>query len=266
MIAKLKKTLKLWSPLHILFLSRITALKMTILPRVLYLFRSLPIRLSKSYQAHFNKLIWHDKPPIFAKKVLYRSSKRGRLGVPQIWLYYLASRYMQQAQWNIRNSKVPCVKFEHDSITPLYLPGLMWSSNPSYPELPVKNRVVAIGLKLWNQYKTKYNLISQTPLGASYLSDPRFPPGYDHPESFLAWTERNLTTLEDFLVGLKFVTFSVLQTLYHIPDREYYRFLQICYFFQQHYASPPQTLKHSLRLYATLPLVKRALFWEFTSH
>lgn len=139
----------------------------------------------------------------------------------------LLLRYSQQAQWNIRDSKVPWVKFEQDSIT------------PSFPELTIKNQVVAIGLKLWNQYKTKYNLISQTPLGASYLGDPRFPSAYDHPESFLAWTEHNLTTLRDFLVDSKFITFSAIKSLFHIPDREFYSFLQIRHFFQQHYINPP---------------------------
>lgn len=106
MISNLKQLLKTWSPHRIPFLGKITAIKMTILPKLLYLFRALPVKISKSYllklQAHFNRFIWKDKPPRFSREVLYRPYRLGGLGVPQEWLYYLASRFSQQAQWNIK--------------------------------------------------------------------------------------------------------------------------------------------------------------------
>lgn len=243
MISKLKKTLHSWSQLRISFLGRITALRMVILPRLLYLFRSLPIRVSKSYlhtiQTFMNKFIWQNKAPRFAKEVLYRSSKSGGLGVPRIWHYYIACRLAQQAQWNIRDSKVPWVKFEQDSISPLYLPGLMWSSGPLLTEVSNKNLIVKVSLALWNRYKDKYNLISHPSLGASYIGDPRFPTAFSHPEVFEIWTQHNLITLKDFLINSKFTSFESLKSRHLIPDREFYHFLQIRHFFQKHYPTPP---------------------------
>lgn len=66
------------------------------------------------------------------------------------------------------------------------------------------------------------------------------PPAYDHPESFQEWTQHNLSTLGDFLVDSKFTTFSSLKARFHIPDSEFYRFLQIRHFFQQHYPTPSE--------------------------
>lgn len=39
--------IKLWSSYHISFLGRICAIKMTILPKLLYLFRALPVNVPK---------------------------------------------------------------------------------------------------------------------------------------------------------------------------------------------------------------------------
>lgn len=103
----------------------------------------------------------------------------------------------------------------------------MWSNNPSKPDLGSKNLIVKVGLQLWDQYKKTYNLISQTP-----------PPAYDRPASFQIWIDQNLTRLDKFLLNSKFTSFSHLQANYHIPVGEFYHFLQIRHFFQQHYTGP----------------------------
>lgn len=108
--------LKLWKSFKISFLGRITAIKMTILPKILYLFRALPIRLNKvtitKFQTEINKFIWSDSRPRLSRSVLHNPQKNGGLGLPDFWLYYLAARWSQIAQWHIPNPKVPWVRFE----------------------------------------------------------------------------------------------------------------------------------------------------------
>lgn len=137
---------------------------------MLYLFHTLPVKLLKSYllniQALFNRFIWTDKPHRFYRDTLYHSPKRGGLGVPQVWLYYLVSR-------NITDSKVLWVRFKRDSITPLYLPGLLWSSKTHALDLGSCNLIVSSSLKLCSLYGDKFSLISQVPPCASFLGDSR---------------------------------------------------------------------------------------------
>lgn len=155
-------------------------------------------------------------------------NRAGGLGVPQIWLYYLASRFIQQAQWTIRKPKVPWVRFEQDSILPFHLPGLLWFSCPRPPELAGLNLVVAQGVRLWSP---SLGLVSGSPPGASFLGDFRFPSAFTNPGSFGWWTGLGLTTLEDLQHKGKFMSFSLLQSLKGAPLREFYKYMQIQHFF-----------------------------------
>lgn len=73
-IVKLRQLFKTWSAYNISFLGKTTAIKMTILPKLLYLFCALPLMISKPYllkiQAKLNTFIWQSKPPRFARGVL----------------------------------------------------------------------------------------------------------------------------------------------------------------------------------------------------
>lgn len=93
------------------------------------------------FKAHLNRFKWNDKPPRFSREALYCSNRLVGLGVPQMWLYYLASRFTQLAQWSIKNSRVPWVRFEQDFIAPFYLLGLLWSSKSQASALGSLNQV-----------------------------------------------------------------------------------------------------------------------------
>lgn len=66
---------------------RLAAFKMTVLPQLLYLFRTLPILLPQSYfkslQSSFNTYIWQGKTPrcAFHKLVKHRSAGGSRPGI-----------------------------------------------------------------------------------------------------------------------------------------------------------------------------------------
>lgn len=130
--------------------------------------------ISLKFKLNFNKFICHNKPPRFTRAVLYRAIKLGGLGVPQIWLYYVASRFLQLAQWNITESHVLWLRFEQASISLYYLPGLLWSSKPPVSAMWNRNIVAAHSLKLWDLYRHKLALISKTPHGPLFWVIPGF--------------------------------------------------------------------------------------------
>lgn len=49
--------------------------------------------------------------PRFSKLVPYKQQNRGGLGLPDLWLYYLAARWSQLAQWPVPKPKIPRVRF-----------------------------------------------------------------------------------------------------------------------------------------------------------
>ena len=86
LLLKLRSTLRMWKPFNISFLGRITAVKMIILPKLLYMFRALPIRINKilitKFQSDIHKYIWADSHPRLSRSVLFKSHRDGGLGLP----------------------------------------------------------------------------------------------------------------------------------------------------------------------------------------
>lgn len=88
-VTHIRSLLKTWVTYCILFLGRVTSIKMVILPKILIFFRTLPIYVSKSYieslQRDINKFIWHSKKNRFNKSMLYKLQSLGDLGLPDLW-------------------------------------------------------------------------------------------------------------------------------------------------------------------------------------
>lgn len=76
------------------WLGRCNILKMTILPKFLYLMQALPIHIPSSYfkqvQAVFKDFFWAKKRPCLPHKLLVLSKLRGGLALPDMRAYYQA--------------------------------------------------------------------------------------------------------------------------------------------------------------------------------
>lgn len=226
--------LKLWKSFKISFLGRITAIKMTILPKILYLFRALPIRLNKvtitKFQTEINKFIWSDSRPRLSRSVLHNPQKNGGLGLPDFWLYYLAARWSQIAQWHILNPKIPWVRIEKDYILPYSISGILWGNKIPNHTLDTLNQLVSQSYQLWKLHNKKYNLISNTPPHASFVGDPKFLLNTHEAGDFTWWINNNLISFFNFLENNNFNSFSSLKSQHQIPNTEFNKFLQIRHF------------------------------------
>ena len=98
-----KVELDRWRSLPLTLAGRIISVKMTILPRFLYLFQSLPVFLPKSFFRSINQtissFIWENKTPRVNKHILQRSRDVGGLGLPSFTHYYWASNIQKILFW-----------------------------------------------------------------------------------------------------------------------------------------------------------------------
>ena len=74
------------------WIGQININKISILPKVIYRFNTIPIRTSVTYfievERIFQKLMWNHKKPHIATKILKENNKGGGITVPNIKIYY----------------------------------------------------------------------------------------------------------------------------------------------------------------------------------
>lgn len=165
--ARVKQWLKMWAKFTISLLGRITAIKMSILPKLLYYFRALPVYVSRQtieqIQREVNKFIWKDKRLRFGKLISHIHLSRGGLGLPDLWRYFLEARLAQTAQWHAQSNSIPWLRIERASVRPWCLQELLWKASVRIKAFSPLNSIVAQTLHLWSLYNQKFKLSSLNP-------------------------------------------------------------------------------------------------------
>lgn len=92
-----------WTTYPMALINRINAVKMNVLPRLLYLFLSLPVHISKDQFCKWDKFIsrfvWGRKRPRIRYTTLQLPQNKGGLALPHLKEYFHAAQLRQLICW-----------------------------------------------------------------------------------------------------------------------------------------------------------------------
>lgn len=154
MLSNLTKLLSNWSSLPLAWMGRIAVIKMSILPKILYLFRVLPIPVPAHYlrilQCWASQFIWGQLKHRLLKPTLYIPRIRGGLSVPNFAKYYYAAQLAQLPKYYATKEIPLWVAIESVDCDPLTTTNLLWRCS-------ITNPITKHSLVLWDRLKTRFS-------------------------------------------------------------------------------------------------------------
>ena len=236
----MKEDFKRWSALPLSSSGRINAVKMTVLPKFLYLFQCLPLFLTKSFFQSINQMvnsfIWDNKAPRVRKELFQRQRSVGGLALPRFIHYYWAANIHKIHYW-LHSPHINWCVLEEQSCQQSSLRALVYSSLPLRPSRFTSHPIVLSTLKIWNQFRSHYKFVSASILGPIHNNHLFFPSTMDL--YFMEWWKRGIYSFQDLYNSSVLDSYDNLQRLHNLPRQFFFQYLQIRHYLKICYPSFP---------------------------
>lgn len=138
-ITKLEEKIARWIRLPLSLADRLAIIKMVILPKILYLFNNIPIKLPKTIFQRLNAMlttfIWAGKTAHIELRALALPYSKGGFKVPDLLLYYLCAQAQYAHYWYHPIPFLPHVAVENGDAQPIPLAAILpysWTTTSTH--------------------------------------------------------------------------------------------------------------------------------------
>ena len=135
----MKQDLNHWTTLPPTLIGRVEAVRMNVLPRLVFLFQTLPISPPKSTFGLIDRLIsrfiWQSRGPRVRYKVLQLATTKGGLGLPNLKHYWLASQLRAMIVWLSDDTSTRWLRMEKSYSPDMPLAGIPFNRIKSTRDL-----------------------------------------------------------------------------------------------------------------------------------
>lgn len=223
-----KADLQRWNSLPLSLMGRINAVKMTILPKFLFLFQCIPLFLPKTFFKSFDQIIstflWGGKPPRVRFSLLQKCKFSGGLALPNLLLFYWSAHIHKCIFWCQSPDLLWC-RLEAQSLSSSSLPAILASSLPLNPSNFTNNPVVLSTFKIWFQFGRHFKFLATSTL-IPITNNHLFPPSLID-STFMIWQSRGIKCFRDLYKDGIFSTFSDLMSDFNLPAIHLFRYFQL---------------------------------------
>lgn len=221
-----------WNSGHFSWFVQLAIIKMNVLPRILYLFQTVPIKIPLSFFTNYKQLcrnvIWASKSPRLSWDKMTLPKSKGGLGLPDVHRYQWSCHLTRIIDWHIHRPTKDWITIE-ESFAQVPLSHLPWIDFKSIPKANSTHPLTGPSLLT---FKAACNTLElnpspgpTTPLDQNSDFRPGFSEGnLSHPHS-----EPPLRA-QQFFHNNDLITYATLSSRLLEQNIPFYKFLQIIHF------------------------------------
>lgn len=235
--SKIKSDMCRWNVIPFLSLSsRIESIRMNVLPRLLYFFQCLPVKVPSRQFLEWDRLIarylWQGKRARIKFKTLQLSKQRGGMALPCLREYYYAAQMRPLVCLCSPTYDAAWKEVEGTMIKDIPITALL-SDNKLWKEWEIlKGSVTGSFLGPWQEIVKlcRVERASKMMRWCAYDSD--FEPNKID-SRFKVWISKGLTTYYSFVHKGAFQSFEALQETHGLGKEDFFRYLQVRHYFDK---------------------------------
>ncbi|KAJ0009658.1 hypothetical protein NQD34_001360 [Periophthalmus magnuspinnatus] len=236
MIVGLREMLTRWKALPISFLGRINLIKMIILPKILYPTSMLFVILKSEDIKVINKamvdFIWAGRKPKLKLETLQLPKEQGGWGLPNVEYYVLSMQARIISVWIHENADLPWLNIEVVLCKPSSPVNLLGSKLNSVTDTVKGNPLLYNALWAWGRLRKLFKSNQPFHILSTLINNQDLLP-QTIGTSFTGWHIAGIHRFFDLFTRGEFKSFEFLKSQYSLPNKDFYKYLQLRHYVQQ---------------------------------